>query len=663
MKKTTRRLIILLFVLLTFSMASGAKATTYSYTGNLFTSGSGDPSLIGSSIHITFHTLIPLTTGFYDLTTNTFSSVAITDGITTYTWTDGVPSPISIANVIASDGVITQWLFYGYNGTIVLYSDIGNGDGAFYINGGPSKGISRPLGTWTSSNPDLGPIVVQGAYQYRDNGGPNTVGNSVGESVKFGAVGVTPDGIQGTTGTATLGGTTVPLSFAPSKTIPGFGVSPNRFHRGKQSGADLNGPSWLLTFVNGPEVNHFSTPDLAGAPQVPLVEDLAMSGNALSPTFTWTIPYPFIPSIAVVGLSDLSSPDSSSAIYGTVLTGSLTSFTVPAVFPGGGSLQPGHSYHFSVHMAVTRSAPATWYEPNLLSVSNTYFNFSVPSQTTAPTLTLTKSGTRAGTITSAPSGINCGNTCTASYDPGTQVTLTATADQGSTFIGWSAPCSGTGTCTVTMAADTQITAAFVSPLYFQTVQKLYLGYYQRPADAAGLLFWANALAQIDGTHTGIFSGDAILPILRDFAFSDEARSLYGGDITSANISTVITSIYWGLFNRDPDPGGLAFYINGFNSGGETPATILWSVMNGAQNSDSLSIANKVAAAMSFTRVIDPDLDGQNFQVTYAGNADAQKARAFLGVVTEDVATIPALAQVTTWMKTNIADPGDPILNQ
>jgi outer membrane protein assembly factor BamB len=199
--------------------------------------------------------------------------------------------------------------------------------------------------------------------------------------------------------------------------------------------------------------------------------------------------------------------------------------------------------------------------------------------------------------------------------------------------------------------------------YFDTVQKLYIGYYQRPADAAGLLFWANAIAQIDTTHTGTFPRNAILSILHDFAFSVEAQSLYHGNITGSNIATVVNSIYRGLFNRDPDPGGLAFYVGGFNAGGETPATILWSIMNGAQNSDLQSINNKLAAALSFTRAIDPNFDGANFQVTYAGDADATGARTWLSSVTWETVTIPTKDQTTTWMRSNIANPGDPILNQ
>jgi hypothetical protein len=38
--------------------------------------------------------------------------------------------------------------------------------------------------------------------------------------------------------------------------------------------------------------------------------------------------------------------------------------------------------------------------------------------------------------------------------------LTADPASGSTFVGWSGPCSGTGSCTVTMSTDQTVSARF-----------------------------------------------------------------------------------------------------------------------------------------------------------------------------------------------------------
>jgi len=74
-------------------------------------------------------------------------------------------------------------------------------------------------------------------------------------------------------------------------------------------------------------------------------------------------------------------------------------------------------------------------------------------------LTVAVSG--AGAVTSDPAGIACGSDCSENYAAGTSVTLTVTPSPGSAFLGWSGSgCSGTGTCSLTLNADTTVTAAF-----------------------------------------------------------------------------------------------------------------------------------------------------------------------------------------------------------
>jgi hypothetical protein len=75
------------------------------------------------------------------------------------------------------------------------------------------------------------------------------------------------------------------------------------------------------------------------------------------------------------------------------------------------------------------------------------------------TLTVAKSGS--GTVSSTPTGINCGSTCAANFGSGASVTLTAVPANDSVFSGWSGGgCSGTGSCTLSLGANTTVTANF-----------------------------------------------------------------------------------------------------------------------------------------------------------------------------------------------------------
>jgi len=39
--------------------------------------------------------------------------------------------------------------------------------------------------------------------------------------------------------------------------------------------------------------------------------------------------------------------------------------------------------------------------------------------------------------------------------------------------------------------------------YFSTVQEFYIGFYQRPADPSGLIYWASYLSAMDKTQDGV----------------------------------------------------------------------------------------------------------------------------------------------------------------
>jgi len=102
-------------------------------------------------------------------------------------------------------------------------------------------------------------------------------------------------------------------------------------------------------------------------------------------------------------------------------------------------------------------------QPNPDSGADEYY---LGTGATSWTLTITAAGTGTGTVTSVPAGIACGADCAAQFLDSTVVTLTATPAVGGTvFAGWAGGgCTGTGTCVVTMTANTGVIATFLGPI-------------------------------------------------------------------------------------------------------------------------------------------------------------------------------------------------------
>lgn len=195
--------------------------------------------------------------------------------------------------------------------------------------------------------------------------------------------------------------------------------------------------------------------------------------------------------------------------------------------------------------------------------------------------------------------------------------------------------------------------------YLDAVQKIYIAFYQRPADPAGLRYWAQRMDTAGGDQAAVIDA---------FATSPEAVALYG-PIDASTIGTVVDAIYLALYNRAPDADGKKFYVDGFNAGTFTPGTIALNILNGASNDDAVAIANKLVVANQFTQQVDgraltdPDFgigSSFNFNVTYAGDADAVAARDILKAVTSSPATVLNAGEVTEVLKQKIADPTDPI---
>lgn len=222
---------------------------------------------------------------------------------------------------------------------------------------------------------------------------------------------------------------------------------------------------------------------------------------------------------------------------------------------------------------------------------------------------------------------------------------------GKPDVGWLPPSGGE------QAPDTVIELLAASPeaaLYLDQVQEVYIAYYQRPADPAGMVWWAGRLAESGGNLTAIIDA---------FANSQESRDLYG-EINAGTVGSVIASMYQALFNRDPDPVGLDFYTSGFNAGTFTPGTIALNILDGAINDDAYAIDNKRRASNLFSRMLDPNLTGDDADLratNYRGLPQANAARAFLVQVTAETDSFPTSAEIEQFVRDHLANPGDPIL--
>jgi alpha-galactosidase len=85
-------------------------------------------------------------------------------------------------------------------------------------------------------------------------------------------------------------------------------------------------------------------------------------------------------------------------------------------------------------------------------------------------LTVTTIGLDNGTVRDNSGMISCPSACSAHYPLGSAATLSATPVSGATFEGWHAGgCSGIGGCTITLTADTRVTASFLSPVHTLSV--------------------------------------------------------------------------------------------------------------------------------------------------------------------------------------------------
>ncbi|MDQ1812911.1 DUF4214 domain-containing protein [Massilia sp. CCM 9210] len=177
--------------------------------------------------------------------------------------------------------------------------------------------------------------------------------------------------------------------------------------------------------------------------------------------------------------------------------------------------------------------------------------------------------------------------------------------------------------------------------YSMLAESLYLGYFGRAADPAGLRAFQSQLAALKAPDnaselSGKYGSDAgIRNLIDSFGTSAESKALYPGDT-----HVFVKAIFNNLLNRAPNQAGLDFWTSAIDSGQLTRANAALAILGGAQSNtsaqgltDRQTIANKVSVAWNFTA----ELDVPTEIGAYQGSDAAAAARTLLSMVSATTA--------------------------
>jgi hypothetical protein len=190
------------------------------------------------------------------------------------------------------------------------------------------------------------------------------------------------------------------------------------------------------------------------------------------------------------------------------------------------------------------------------------------------------------------------------------------------------------------ANDAQATTAAARPAdYRQILQQLYIAYFGRPADPAGMAYFsthlaANAAPTQIGDYYAAYSRNGTVKALMDgFADSAESRLLYPGDT-----SVFVTAIYRNVLNREPDSDGLAYWVGVVDAGalsrGNAALSLMASALAGGKE-DAALVRKKLVAANAFTS----SLNTESRASAYDGETANVRVRAWLAGVSVQSDTV------------------------
>lgn len=119
------------------------------------------------------------------------------------------------------------------------------------------------------------------------------------------------------------------------------------------------------------------------------------------------------------------------------------------------------------------------------------------------------------------------------------------------------------------------------------LQQLYIGYFGRAADQAGLNFWLGAINN---------DGLSLANVHAAFVNSTEYNAQYEG----LTVSEKVAAVYENVLGRVADEGGLEFWTNAIEAGTITEDQLIEGLLSGLSPVDAQAISNKIIVANYYT---------------------------------------------------------------
>jgi len=160
----------------------------------------------------------------------------------------------------------------------------------------------------------------------------------------------------------------------------------------------------------------------------------------------------------------------------------------------------------------------------------------------------------------------------------------------------------------------------------EAIQKLYVAYFNRPADPAGLAYW-NSVVEAEKGSTARVSA----------AFAAEAE--YKTEYANMTNAQIVDKVYQNLFGRAAEVAGKDYWAKLLDDKAITIDQVVTQIAAGAQGTDAEAYENKVIGATAFTAAVDTEVEKK----AYSGAEANAVAKKFISSITTDVSLTAAIA--------------------